>query len=107
MKVLFLFSIGLLSLYVFSSPKNKNFQSANNISIEKTKAFKILKTKCNVCHVKQNRKKVFTLDNMDLFAPKIHKQVFIKKRMPRGKKIILNNSDYTTLKTWLKTLNIK
>ena len=80
---------------------------ANNISIEKTKAFEILKTKCNVCHAKQNRRKIFTLDNIDVFAPKIHTQVIVKKRMPKGKKITLTDSDITTLKNWLKALNIK
>jgi hypothetical protein len=44
---------------------------------------------------------------MDAFAPKIHKQVFVKKRMPKGKEITLAVSDFTTLKNWLKTLNIK
>lgn len=64
-------------------------------------AFEILKTKCNVCHVKQNPRKVFTLSNMPTLAPKIHKQVFVKKRMPRGKKIKLTPAEYDTLQKWL------
>lgn len=67
----------------------------------KMAAFEILKTKCNVCHVKQNPRKVFTLNNMPTLAPKIHKQVFVKKRMPRGKKIKLTPAEYDTLHQWL------
>jgi len=110
MKVLLLLSI--FPFFMVGFPKHESFLnvkafSSGDYGIEKIKAYKILKAKCNVCHVKQNRKKIFTLDNMDIFAAKIHKQVFVKKRMPKGKKIKLTNSDITTLKNWLKTLNIK
>ncbi|MEM9674433.1 MAG: hypothetical protein AAF992_17705 [Bacteroidota bacterium] len=64
-------------------------------------ALKVLQTKCNVCHVRQNPRKVFTRENMDGFAPKIHRQVFIKKRMPRGRKIKLTNDEYQILLTWI------
>lgn len=112
MKVLFILSLTAVSLLVINSAESKflgtlKAHSFSSHGVAKTKAFRILKTKCNVCHVKQNRKKVFTLDNMDFFAAKIHKQVFVKKRMPKGKEITLTNSDYTTLKNWLKTLYIK
>lgn len=65
------------------------------------RALEVLQTKCNVCHVKQNPRKVFTPENMDGFAPKIHRQVFIKKRMPRGKKIKLTDEEYQILSTWI------
>ena len=48
-------------------------------------ALKVLTEKCNVCHRRQNPRKVFTESNMDGLAPAIYKQVFVKKRMPRGK----------------------
>ena len=112
MKVLLLLSIGVLSFFMIGSPKNKSIEdskiySSYNHSIKKIKAFEILKMKCNICHVKQNRKKIFSLDNMDLFGSKIQRQVFEKKRMPKGKKITLTGSEIVTLKNWLKTLNIE
>ncbi|MEZ5018283.1 MAG: hypothetical protein R2800_14585 [Flavipsychrobacter sp.] len=73
----------------------------------KLAALTVLRAKCNVCHKKQNKKKVFTLDNMNTLAPKINRQVFIKKRMPKGKDITLTQQEYAILKTWLFTQNIK
>lgn len=67
----------------------------------KEKAFQILENKCNVCHSKRNRRRVFTLDNMNLWADDVHKQVFIKKRMPKGKKIRLSGQEYQDLLTWI------
>ena len=69
----------------------------------KTDAFKILQTKCNVCHRVKNPGKVFTLNNMSSLAPKIYKQVFIKKRMPKnGAK--LTEAEKQTLLNWLETI---
>lgn len=73
----------------------------------KLKAFEILKTKCNVCHQKRNRKRVFTLDNMDGYGKKIYKQVFKWKRMPKGRKIKLSKEEYDQLRSWLSSINIK
>jgi len=65
------------------------------------RALQVLQTKCNVCHLKQNPGKVFTRENMKGFAPKIHRQVFVKKRMPKGKKIKLTAEEYQILSTWI------
>ena len=73
----------------------------------KWNAFEILQAKCNICHLTKNPRRVFTLDNMNLLAPKIHKQVFIKRRMPKGKEIRLTQGEYDLLENWLLTLNIK
>lgn len=73
-------------------------------SYQRSAAFKILKAKCNVCHSKRNKKKVFTKDNMDGFAPLINTQVFIKKRMPKGKQITLSRAEYQTLQNWIQSL---
>ena len=75
-------------------------------SDEEDAAFAILQAKCNVCHVKKNPSRVFTRENMDQFAKKIHKQVFVFKRMPKGKTIRLTDQEYATLKDWLNTQNI-
>jgi len=61
----------------------------------KQEVLQILISKCNVCHRSRNPGKVFTLDNMDNLAPKIHHQVFVRKRMPKGKKIILNQIEHS------------
>ena len=71
----------------------------------KSAAYKILVAKCNVCHRKKNPRKVFTLANMEDLSPKIFKQVFVKKRMPKGKENNLSSAEYALLKEWLLTLN--
>lgn len=65
------------------------------------KAFQILDNKCNVCHRKRNKRRVFTKVNMDTWANDIYKQVFVKKRMPKGKKIKLTTNEYQELLTWI------
>ena len=69
----------------------------------KTKAFQILDNKCNVCHYKRNKRRVFSLENMNTWANDINKQVFIKKRMPKGKKIKLTSIEYQDLLTWISS----
>ena len=44
---------------------------------------------------------------MDKHAPKIHKQVFVYKRMPKGDAVQLTAQEYQILKTWLQSKNIK
>ena len=72
----------------------------------KQAALEVLQTKCNFCHRKQNPFKVFSDKNMTKHASKIHKQVFVKQRMPKGD-TKLTDSEYETLKNWLSTQNIK
>jgi len=80
------------NLYVSSDPTPKE------------EAFEILKNKCNVCHVKENPSKVFTIDNMDRYNKRIKRQVFLFKRMPKGNKIKLSKEEKETLKHWIKTV---
>jgi uncharacterized membrane protein len=40
---------------------------------------------------------------MNSLAPKIYEQVFVSKRMPRGKKVSLTDDEYKTLRNWLKS----
>lgn len=68
------------------------------------KAFEILTHKCNVCHKKWNRRRVFTEDNMNEWSNDVYKQVFIKKRMPKGKKIKLTSNEYQDLLTWISSV---
>lgn len=69
----------------------------------RAKAFEVLTNKCNVCHTKRNKRRVFTTDNMDSFAQDVYKQVFVKKRMPKGKKIKLSSQEYQDLLTWISS----
>jgi uncharacterized membrane protein len=71
---------------------------------EQIESFTILKSKCNVCHVKRNRSKIFTLENIDGFSLEINEQVFIKKRMPKGNRIKLSEEERIKLKNWLNTV---
>lgn len=80
-------------------------QNAPAADTKKANAYRVLNAKCNVCHRKQNKHKVFTLINMDGFAAKIKTQVFIKKRMPRGNKIKLTPDEYQTLNNWIININ--
>ena len=93
-------------LFSFKNQSEKAFHTAT-VQVEATDlkrdALKILQTKCNICHTKKNPGKVFTLNNMSALAPIIQKQVFVKKRMPKGNKIHLTQQEYIILKKWLRT----
>ncbi|MFK8005373.1 MAG: hypothetical protein AB8H03_03340 [Saprospiraceae bacterium] len=89
-----------------STPVKETITINENDSL-KLNAFEILKTKCNVCHQRRNRKRVFTLDNMNGFGKKIYKQVFKWKRMPKGRKIKLTKKEYDQLSNWLSSINIR
>ncbi|WP_137089867.1 hypothetical protein [Mangrovivirga cuniculi] len=77
----------------------------NNDTLKK-ESLKILETKCNSCHRKQNPFMVFKGKNMSKKAAKIYTQVFVKQRMPKGDEIKLTSKEYATLKKWLNTENI-
>lgn len=68
------------------------------------RAFTVLTNKCNVCHEIRNRRRVFTEDNMNGWSNDVYKQVFIKKRMPKGKKIKLTSEEYQDLLTWISSI---
>ncbi|WP_426430176.1 hypothetical protein ACPX19_11640 [Winogradskyella sp. HB-48] len=94
------------SLDTYTSIESNNEQAklyVSNYIIRnpRDKAFQILDNKCNVCHSKRNKRRVFTIENMDDFAPDIYKQVFVKKRMPKGRKIKLTSEEYQDVLTWI------
>ncbi len=110
MKIITLYiTISIFSIIAYNQGRNigtvESYQQTT-INTEKKIAFDILNTKCNVCHLTRNRRKVFTLENMDQFAEQINEQVFIKQRMPKGREIKLSDSDFSNLKKWLTSLNI-
>jgi uncharacterized membrane protein len=99
--------VALTSFTSFNGPAKAetSVQGADPGDDAKSAALKVLQLKCNTCHVRQNPGKLFTPSNMNALASKINEQVFVKKRMPRGKR--LTNEEYTTLQTWLINQNIK
>ncbi|UTW63199.1 hypothetical protein KFE98_03315 [bacterium SCSIO 12741] len=105
-----LLSIGLLvgkGPVTFQQPSGPSTQKDHyDFSLPltyKERAFQILDTKCNVCHRRQNKKRVFTPDNMSPWAQDIYEQVFEKRRMPRGNRIKLTQSEYDDLLTWINS----
>lgn len=80
------------------------YTEITNANPTKDKAFVILTNKCNVCHEKRNRRRVFTQSTMYAWSQDVYKQVFIKKRMPKGKKIKLTSEEYQDLITWISSL---
>jgi uncharacterized membrane protein len=106
--------IGLITTLSVNSMLTYELTVANNQQTElydsryisrypKEKVLQILDNKCNVCHHKRNKKRVFTPENMDAWANDIYTQVFVKKRMPKGKKIKLNSTEYQELLTWISS----
>ncbi|MEL6254798.1 MAG: hypothetical protein AAFR87_22525 [Bacteroidota bacterium] len=97
--LLLIWSLFLLPSFILWGPGSESLPSEEL----KQAAFEILQNKCNVCHVRQNPRRVFSLENMNELAPRIYKQVFVKKRMPRGRKIKLTQGEYDTLQNWINT----
>ena len=108
MKALFLLfwviSPSLQSLPYFSQPWNEKPIQFENIDLLKENAFQVLSNKCNTCHSKMNRKRIFTLNNMNPWSKDIYSQVFIKKRMPKGKKTKLTLLEYQELLAWINSV---
>ena len=102
----FITTLSVNSIETYESIETDNeltelYVSRNYYRSPSEKAFQILDNKCNVCHRKRNKKRVFTSDNMNTWVNDIYKQVFIKKRMPKGKKIKLTSNEYQELLTWI------
>lgn len=101
--LLFTILLVLPSATIESSPPPVAFYEYETSNEWVEKAFLILQTKCNDCHGQKKRNAVFTKENMNKFAKKINKQVFIKKRMPKGDEIKLSEQELAVLKSWVDT----
>jgi uncharacterized membrane protein len=97
LSILFYFNVQSETLYIVTTPQET----------PKIKAFNVLITKCNVCHASKKKQDVFTLENMDSLAVEINKQVFIKAKMPKGKKNKLSNEESQAMQNWLNTILIQ
>lgn len=91
-----LFLLHLISLNV---PRHWNDDLTQTTT--KDKAFTVLQAKCNFCHAVKKRTDVFTFENMDSLAVEINKQVFIKRKMPKGRKVTLTHEEEENLKDWI------
>ena len=80
--------LGIITLILFNCVENNKSTIANYESSElhisndlseytKEKAYQILNNKCNVCHIKRNKGKIFTKENMDTWANDTYKKVFM------------------------------
>jgi len=97
--------VAIPALQFAKQPNSESLEPFEKGANMKKAAYQVLHTKCNVCHQIKNPRRVFTLENMSGLAPKIYKQVFIKKRMPKGNDIQLTREEYNTLENWLLTEN--
>lgn len=101
--------IGIAVIAAFRQPMplpTSDFTLIESVDTLKQAALDVLQTRCNVCHRKQNPFKVFSAKNMEKHAAKIHKQVFVKRRMPKGD-VKLTSVEYDKLEKWLSTQNIE
>ena len=79
------------------------YASNDSLDDPKSDAVQVLDNKCNVCHIRRNKRRVFSSDNMDTWVDDIYKQVFVKKRMPKGKKNKLTSQEYQIVLTWISS----
>ncbi|MFK8044156.1 MAG: hypothetical protein AB8B72_01575 [Crocinitomicaceae bacterium] len=83
--------------------KTGTFEKSTNAQSDSIEVLKILENKCNICHQKK-KKVVFTFDNMSTYHLAIENQVFIKKRMPKGKDFKLTKAEEIVLLNWIRYL---
>ena len=115
--MIFLIKIVILSIRIFSVDSMDTYESleANNKINERyasgflsqyppEKAFQILDAKCNVCHRRKNKNRIFTKVNMNTWANDIYEQVYVKKRMPKGNKIKLSSLENQELLSWISSI---
>lgn len=105
--IIIILLIGICSLTIASDaiPKFNTTVKLKTQTSVKQKAFVVLRNKCNVCHASKKRLAIFTLTNMDSLQTVINEQVFVKRKMPKGKKNQLSAQETLDLANWLKSLN--
>lgn len=95
----------VITCALFPCDAAQNNNATTTADSIRSAALTVLQYRCNTCHTRQNPGKVFTPGNIDAFAAKIYQQVFVKRRMPRGK-AKLSSGEQTTLLQWLKTQTV-
>ncbi|WP_405398143.1 hypothetical protein [Maribacter sp. Asnod2-G09] len=97
----------VLVITTFISQPSINEQQipASQTNTTKQDAYSVLNTKCNFCHSVKKNRTVFSLENMDNLAKAIEYQVFIKKKMPKGRKNNLSSLEKEKLLKWISSLD--
>lgn len=102
----FLFISIFISLFAFSfvGKEQRTTLSTYKDSTDSLKmaALIVLENKCNQCHSEKKPAYYFTAKTMDYFVKDINNEVFIKKKMPKGKKNRLTAEDRETLRLWVE-----
>ena len=106
-EITLLLSLWLLSDFIVMAkvmPTANTHNICQKVNPLKMEAFKILDTHCNSCHTDNNPSKIFSIENMDGFAKNINRQVFVFKRMPKGRerKEKISKEEFQVLKKWIK-----
>jgi uncharacterized membrane protein len=104
-----IFIVGCFSAFAFRTDEVVGVYSVcesgvSNSSL-KSRALVVLQNKCNVCHLKKNKSVIFSESNMLKKARKIHKMVFVKKKMPKDD-VTLTTAERKDLRLWLDSLNL-
>ena len=86
-----------------TNSKTGFYVSAPSNASLKAKALIVLQNKCNVCHLEENKSVIFTELTMMHKARKIHKMVFVKKKMPKDD-VVLTAQESKDLRLWLNSL---
>lgn len=91
----------------YKDPMQGETQIVARLYQDTPEVFSILDHKCNVCHKRRNRRRVFTPENMDVYKQAIYIQVFVKKRMPKGNSQQLTAKEQQELLTWISSTKMK
>lgn len=78
-----------------------NHSNSRENTMIQANALKVLQDECNACHKVYHPSKYFELENMNAYAKKIERQVFLWKRMPKGKEHTLSEHQQSVLKIWI------
>lgn len=100
------FLLLLFSLMIGVVYSQKSGEKLDELKL-KNEAYNVLDKSCNYCHIKRNPSKVFSMENMSDYANDIYVQVFVKKRMPKGRNKALRIDDEKALMRWISSLTIQ
>lgn len=98
-QLLLILFFGLILCVVRTTESNAKIPA---ILSAKDKALDVLVRKCNDCHRKDKPNIIFNKSNMNRYARRINRQVFILNNMPKGTEYSLTSKERVALKTWLR-----
>lgn len=95
------FATGILFILLGLCASNAQAQSPAAKMTDST--WEVLEVRCNECHREKKKEWVFNRKTVHYLASSINEQVFIKKKMPKGKPK-LTEEESQTLQDWLDSL---